>query len=103
MTVVRKRPDLNARWMRSRAQAVAEQQVRRKQTGGAADWELAALRFNAGPNPKTCQFIAADPRRDPTKCDDPTRPGSPYCDAHHRRCYLPKGTLARDHAAALPS
>jgi hypothetical protein len=54
------------------------------------------------PSPhRTCQFIAADPRSDPTKCGRPTRPGSSYCGEHHARCWVPlpkRGELAAEGA-----
>jgi hypothetical protein len=45
-----------------------------------------------GPPPRTCQWIAGDPKTDPTKCGAPVtrrRDGSPspYCATHHARCY----------------
>lgn len=42
---------------------------------------------------QTCQWIESDPQdfiarhMDVPMCGKPTRPGSPYCDEHHARCY----------------
>ncbi|SLN77272.1 hypothetical protein [Oceanibacterium hippocampi] len=37
----------------------------------------------------TCQFIAGDPRHDPTRCGAPVKPGSSWCPDHHARCHRP--------------
>ncbi len=40
---------------------------------------------------RRCQWIAGEPTRDEScKCGAPAIPGSPYCEAHHRRAYLPR-------------
>lgn len=43
---------------------------------------------------RTCQFIEGEPdlgaRGEAIYCGAKTRPGSPYCDAHHARCYTPR-------------
>lgn len=36
---------------------------------------------------KTCQWLEGDPRAR-NFCDDPTKPGSSWCESHHRRCYV---------------
>jgi hypothetical protein len=49
----------------------------------------------ADPPPKTCQYIIGEPSRtdirkygsDRFMCRDATKPNSPYCEAHHARCY----------------
>lgn len=43
----------------------------------------------SGPPAKTCQYIAGNPREDPTKCGARSKPGSSYCPDHHARCYRP--------------
>lgn len=38
---------------------------------------------------KRCQFIEGEPTADDAcKCGAKTLPGSPYCPAHHARCYM---------------
>jgi hypothetical protein len=39
-----------------------------------------------------CRFIAGDPTADAMCCGDPVQLGSPYCPAHHARCYVVSST-----------
>ena len=42
-----------------------------------------------GKDPRGCRFIAGDPSKpDWRYCQEPQRPESPYCEHHHRRCYV---------------
>lgn len=41
------------------------------------------------PRIRTCQYIAADPLKDPTMCGKPSTGGSSYCPYHHALCYDP--------------
>jgi hypothetical protein len=38
---------------------------------------------------RTCQFIAGDPRVDPTRCGEPARLGSSYWPHDQACCYQP--------------
>lgn len=41
--------------------------------------------------PRTCRFLEGDDPKTWEACGEPTRPGSPYCEHHHQRCYREDG------------
>jgi hypothetical protein len=86
--------------MRGEAQRLAEQQQRERRRDFAIGLRL---RRSTRPRPDVGRFEIVDLREGDCRfvtddapflfCGDETAPGSPYCAAHHRRCFRPRPKL----------
>lgn len=71
---------------------------RRRPAGALPNTVLGINPGFQAPAPRTCQWIEGEPR-DREFCGEPARAGSSYCEAHHRRCWLPPATRQADRPA----